>query len=49
MRRIRIDKPKVGRERSSLESLLLDPRDPDVVRVKSVDRARIEMDRSRDA
>lgn len=28
MKRIRIEKPKVRRERSSLEALALDPRDP---------------------
>jgi len=40
MRRIRIDTPKVPRERSCFEPVPLDPRDPDVVRVKSIDRAR---------
>ncbi len=39
MKRIRIDKPKPRRERSWLEVLPLDPRDPDVVRAKAIDRS----------
>ena len=34
MTRDRIKKPKVRRERSWLEPLSLDPRDPDIVRAK---------------
>ena len=39
MRRVRITKPKVRRDRSWLEVLSLDPRDPDIVRAKTIDRA----------
>jgi hypothetical protein len=35
MRRIRITRPKVRRDRPWLEVLALDPRDPDVVRAKT--------------
>ena len=38
MKRIRIEKPNVRRKRPWLESLPLDPRDPDIVRAKSIDR-----------
>jgi hypothetical protein len=38
VRRIRIEKPKPRLDRPWLEVLPLDPRDPDVVRVKVVDR-----------
>ncbi len=38
MKRIRIEKPKVRRERSWLEPLPFDPRDPDIVRAKSIER-----------
>lgn len=39
MRRIRIEKPEGRRERSWLEALPLDPRDPDIVRAKAIDRS----------
>lgn len=39
MRSIRIEKPKGRRERSWLEALPLDPRDPDIVRAKAIDRS----------
>jgi len=39
VRRIRIDRPKVRRERSWHKVLPLDPRDPDVVRAKAIDRS----------
>jgi hypothetical protein len=39
VRRIRIEKPKVHRERPWLEALPLDPRDPDVVRAKALGRS----------
>ena len=40
MKRIRIHKPRVTREHPSHEILPADPRDPDVVRVKALARAR---------
>jgi hypothetical protein len=40
MKRIRIDKPRIRRERSWPEDLPIDPRDPDVVRAKALARAR---------
>ena len=39
VRRIRIERPKVGRDRSFLDVLPLDPRDPDIVRAKAIDRS----------
>ncbi len=39
MKRIHSEKPKVWRERSWLEVLALDPRDPDIVRAKAIDRS----------
>ena len=36
MKRIRIQKPRVRSERSWLDVLPLDPRDPDVVRAKAL-------------
>lgn len=36
MKRVRIERPKRARERRWLEVLPLDPRDPDVVRVKDL-------------
>lgn len=39
MKRIRIDKPRIRRERSWPEDLPIDPRDPDVVRAKALARA----------
>ncbi len=39
MKRIHSEKPKVRRERSWLEVLALDPRDPDVARAKAIDRS----------
>jgi len=38
MRRIRIQRPKVRRDRPQVEVLALDPRDPDVVRAKTIGR-----------
>ena len=40
MKRIRIDRPKIRRERLWLDDLPADPRDPDVVRAKALARAR---------
>ena len=40
MKRIRIDKPRVRRERSWPEDEPIDARDPDVVRAKALARAR---------
>jgi len=40
MKRIRIDRPRVRRERSRPEDAI-DPRDPDVVRAKALIRARL--------
>jgi hypothetical protein len=39
MKRIRIKKPRSRLERSWLEVLALDPRDPDIVRAKAIDRS----------
>jgi hypothetical protein len=39
MKRIRIEKQKPWRERWWLDALPLDPRDPDVVRAKEIDRS----------
>jgi hypothetical protein len=39
MKRIRIKKPRSRLERASLEVLALDPRDPDIVRAKAIDRS----------
>jgi hypothetical protein len=39
MRRLRVEKQKGRRDRSLLEVLPLDPRDPDVVRAKTMDRS----------
>jgi hypothetical protein len=39
MKRIRIKKPSSRPERSLLEVLALDPRDPDIVRAKAIDRS----------
>jgi hypothetical protein len=36
MRRIRIEKPMIRRERPWLEVLPLDPRDPEIVRAKAL-------------
>ena len=41
MKRIRIDRPRIRRERSWPEELPTDPRDPDVVRAKALARARL--------
>jgi hypothetical protein len=40
MKRIRIDRPRIRRERARIENLTADPRDPDVVRVKALARVR---------
>jgi hypothetical protein len=39
MRRIRIHRPKVRRDYPWLAALALDPRDPDIVRAKSIGRS----------
>ena len=39
MKRIHSEQPKVRRERSWLEVLALNPRDPDIVRAKAIDRS----------
>jgi hypothetical protein len=39
MRRIRIQRPRRGRERPWLEALAAEPRDPDIVRAKALDRS----------
>jgi hypothetical protein len=39
MKRIRTGRPRIGRQRSRLEDLPADPRDPDVVRAKALARA----------
>jgi hypothetical protein len=39
MRRVRLEKPRPRRERTWREVLPLDPRDPDVVRAKAIDRS----------
>ena len=38
-KRIRIDKPRIRRERPEAEDLPPDPRDPDVVRAKALARS----------
>jgi hypothetical protein len=40
MKRIRVSRPKIRRERAWTEDLPADPRDPDVVRAKALARAR---------
>jgi hypothetical protein len=40
MKRIRVSRPKIRRERAWTEDLPTDPRDPDVVRAKALARAR---------
>ena len=40
MKRIRVDRPRIRRERPWTEDLPTDPRDPDVVRAKALARAR---------
>ena len=40
MKRIRVARPRIRRERAWTEDLPADPRDPDVVRVKALGRAR---------
>ena len=40
MKRIRIDRPRIRRERDWMEVLPDDPRDPDVVRAKALARTR---------
>jgi len=39
VRRIRIERPTVRRERSRLDLLPLEPRDPDILRAKAIDRS----------
>jgi hypothetical protein len=39
VKRIRIDKPRIARERPETEDLADDPRDPDVVRAKALARS----------
>ena len=39
MRRIRIERPTVRRERSRLDVPPLDPRDPDILRARAIDRS----------
>jgi hypothetical protein len=41
VKRIRIDKPRIRRERPGTEDLPADPRDPDVVRAKALARTRL--------
>ena len=40
MKRIRIDRPRIRRERGRTEDPPTDPRDPDVVRAKALARVR---------
>jgi hypothetical protein len=40
MKRIRVDRPRIRRERVWTEDPPADPRDPDVVRAKALARAR---------
>ena len=49
MKRISIERPKRRHDRAETEILPLDPRDPDVVRVKALSRAGIQtyLNRSR--
>jgi hypothetical protein len=46
VKRIRIDKPRIARERPGTEDLPDDPRDPDVVRAKALARSRPPCPRS---
>jgi hypothetical protein len=46
VKRIRVDKPRIARERPGTEDLPDDPRDPDVVRVKALARSRPSNPRS---
>lgn len=39
VRSVRVDRPKVRRDRSWLDALPLDPREPEVVRAKAIDRS----------
>jgi hypothetical protein len=41
MKRIRIDRPRIRPERSWAEDLPTDPRDPELVRAKALNRARL--------
>jgi hypothetical protein len=41
VKRIRIDRPKIWRDRGWLEALPADPRDPDVIWAKALARARL--------
>ena len=41
MKRIRIDRPRIRRERPWQEDLPADPRDPDVVRAKALARSQL--------
>jgi len=41
MKRIRVDRPRIRRERAWTEDPPTDPRDPDVVRAKALARARL--------
>ncbi len=41
MKRIPIDRPRIGRERPEPEDLPADPRDPDVVRAKALARSQL--------
>jgi len=41
MKRVRTSRPRIRRERSWLEDLPADPRDPDVVRAKALARAQL--------
>jgi hypothetical protein len=40
-KRIRVDRPRIRRERARTEDPPADPRDPDVVRAKALARARL--------
>jgi len=46
MQQIRIEKPKVRRDRWWLEVLPLDPRDPDIVRAKCLGRTTCKLHRT---
>ena len=39
MKQIRVERPKQRRDRTGAQILPLDPRDPDIVRVKALSRA----------
>jgi hypothetical protein len=39
VRSVRVERPKVRRDRSWLEVLPLDPRDPEMIRAKAIDRS----------